>query len=60
MPTYESPDYRWPQSGESIRVGATKPTLRANVSDKDGPVDYSDAGLTITFSSWGLADGACL
>ena len=58
MPTYATPDYRWPQSGESVRVGATKPPMRVNVQDKSGPVDYSDAGLTVTFASWGIAGGS--
>ena len=58
MPTYESPDYRWPASGEAIRVGATKPALKINVFDASGPVDLSNAGLTITFASWSLSSNA--
>lgn len=55
MPTYETPDYRWPTNGESIRVGATKPPLRAYLIDKTGaPIDVSDGGITVTFSSWNL------
>ena len=55
MPMYEVPDQRWPPGGGALRVGQTKPPLRVFLVDKTGaPIDVSDGGITITFSSWNL------
>ena len=57
MSSFATQDVRWPASGEPLRVGATLPTLKATPMDKNGNVDFSDAGNTIVFFAYNMADG---
>ena len=51
------PDKRWPKSGEPVRVGFRLPLLTANTNDRNGPVDWSDPGNTVTFTAYNLQTG---
>lgn len=51
MPDFSVRGLIWPQSGEPMRVGFTRPNLRLYCSDAAGPIDFSDPGNTVTFTA---------